>query len=349
MWRKSDLEMESEQSIFNGKKIVEMTGTVINFSQEVLIVRESQDETLLKSAVKGYQYLYDDAISICVINVFHRLLTYPKIAQADSLILNHWGGRGGDAQDLSDFIGLIIAHADHFESLTAIYIGGDFPLDDDFWPMDMADIHLTDIAYLIGFMPKLEYVHVQGASNWSDEGGGIISEPLNHRSLKKLIIESCKIDGKTIESLAGSQLPALEHLELWSGDHERFYCAPISWSRPIRALLSQPFPSLRYLGFRNSSLADDFAACLAQTKPINQLDYLDLSLGNLSDKGAKALLESPYLDRLKGLNISHHFVSKRFVRALKVRMEAHGGHLLDKNDYDSLDQENEYRFIFIPE
>ena len=88
-----------------------------------------------------------------------------------------------------------------------------------------------------------------------------------------------------------AELPRLEHLELWLGDG---YYGGIATAAPLAPLLSgNLFPNLKYLGLRNSRIADEVAKAVAASPILERLEVLDLSLGNMGDEGARALIASP--------------------------------------------------------
>jgi hypothetical protein len=110
-------------------------------------------------------------------------------------------------------------------------------------------------------------------------------------------------------------LPKLEHLELWLGALDY---GGIEAPAPLEPLLSGKFfRKLKYLGLRNSEMADEVAKAVAQAPILARLEELDLSLGALSDVGAEDLLRSPEIRKLKKLDLHHHFLSKPFIEELK--------------------------------
>ena len=78
------------------------------------------------------------------------------------------------------------------------------------------------------------------------------------------------------------------------------------------------FPKLKYLGLRDSEMADDIAAVLANAPVLKKVKRLDLSLGTLSDAGARALLGSRAVKKLEMLDVHHHFCSPAVVKQLKA-------------------------------
>jgi hypothetical protein len=64
-------------------------------------------------------------------------------------------------------------------------------------------------------------------------------------------------------------------------------------------LVPGQFPALKYLRLRDTEIADQFAAAVAKSPVINQLEVFDLSLGALGDEGGQALLDCPAITNLK--------------------------------------------------
>jgi urease alpha subunit len=74
---------------------------------------------------------------------------------------------------------------------------------------------------------------------------------------------------------------------------------------------------LKYLGLRDSEIADEIAKTIANADILDQLDTLDLSLGTLTDVGAKAFLSSEKIKNLKKLDLHYHFMSPDMVKQLR--------------------------------
>ncbi|MBK8475276.1 MAG: hypothetical protein IPL39_02930 [Opitutaceae bacterium] len=113
-----------------------------------------------------------------------------------------------------------------------------------------------------------------------------------------------------------SELPKLEYLELWLGTDEYGANHTVADLQPI--LSGRLFPNLKYLGLRNSQLADEIAAVVVNSPLIQHIETLDLSLGTLSDEGARALLKLPASPTLKRLNLHYNFFSADLIRQLKA-------------------------------
>src|SRR5262249_54080637 len=156
-----------------------------------------------------------------------------------------------------------------------------------------------DLTPLFEAFPRLETFRSRG-------GNDLKVKPFRHEKLKSLAIEASNLSRKVVRAVGECDLPALEHLEIWLGTDE--YGADTTPEDLAEILGGNRLPSLRYLGLRNSDIADDLPEALAKSPLMKRLRVLDLSLGTLSDSGAEALLAIPDLRRLEKLVIHHHFV-----------------------------------------
>src|SRR5262249_21721721 len=148
----------------------------------------------------------------------------------------------------------------------------------------------SDISPIFQAYPALEYFRIRGSDGLSIGGG------INHTALKSLIFESGGLPADIIREIAASKLPALEHLEIWTGSNGYGGAPTTKALRPF--LDGSAWPRLRYLGLRDSEYADEIAEALMGASILGQLDTLDLSLGTLGDRGGEALLNNPALKRL---------------------------------------------------
>jgi hypothetical protein len=133
-------------------------------------------------------------------------------------------------------------------------------------------------------------------------------------SLRTLIVESGGLDASIVRQVASSDLPKLEHLELWLGTDS--YGANWTLEDLAPILDGTRFPKLKTLGLRDSDQADAVAEAVTRSPLLQRIEVLDLSLGTLSDEGARALLASPAVKRLKRLDLRHNYLSAETARAL---------------------------------
>ncbi|HZB45747.1 MAG TPA: hypothetical protein VE360_10905, partial [Pyrinomonadaceae bacterium] len=147
-----------------------------------------------------------------------------------------------------------------------------------------------------------------------------------------------------VRDVTSSELPSLEHLELWLGDQGYGATAEIVDLAPL--FTGKLFPNLSYLGLRDSELSDAIAVAVAHSPVIERLRVLDLSLGTLSDNGAAAFLASPAAARLELLDIHHHYCSTGMIEKLEaagVKVEAG-----DRQEPDE-DGDDVYRYVAVSE
>ncbi|HEX4817250.1 MAG TPA: STM4015 family protein [Nonomuraea sp.] len=161
-------------------------------------------------------------------------------------------------------------------------------------------IQQCDVTPLLEAYPKLERFEVRG-------GSGLELRPVRHDALRVLRVESGGLGGGFVRALAASDLPALEHLELWLGVAEYGGDATVADLDPI--LRGERLPALRHLGLQDSEIQDDIAAAVAFAPVVARLESLALSMGVLTDDGAAALLTGQPLTHLRRLDLHHHYLS----------------------------------------
>ena len=256
---------------------------------------------------------------------FKDLFQDTKIHEIEALLVGCEDG--GDVESLEEYISLIIENASKFKSLKAIYTG-----DIDQEQSEISWIVQFDHSNLLKAFPNLVELRIKGGNSLS------IGE-MNMKKLKKLVILSGGLDNEIIKGLIHSQLPALEHLELWLGTDEYgfFYS-----KNEIEELLNVYSNSnLKYLGLVNCDRQDEIIELIIENKIILQkLDKLDLSLGNMSDKGGALLLNCPEIQKLPMLEITHHYMSDEMVNSLK---KINPSFIIDdRNESDAEDEDDRY-------
>jgi len=138
---------------------------------------------------------------------------------------------------------------------------------------------------------------------------------VHHGRLKSLIIQSGGLGANVVREVAAADLPELEHLELWLGEENYGGDATVADLAPV--LDGGLFPKLKYLGLRDSQIADQIARAVATAPVVERIRVLDLSLGALTDEGAAALLDSPAIARLEKLDVHHHYCSEEMTAKLQ--------------------------------
>lgn len=240
---------------------------------------------------------------------------------------NGLSGRGA-----ADVVEALVANRKRMPNLRALFVG-----DVTSEECEVSWIGYGDLSALLPTFPKLEEFRIRGAAN-------LTLGKIKHGKLRTFVIESGGLPEPLLREVWKAELPKLEHLELWLGlpNYEG-----IATAEPLKPLLSgKLFKKLKYLGLRDSAIADAVAGAIAQSPVLERLHTLDLSLGNLTEVGAEALLISPAVRKLKKLDLHHHFISPVFARELKkLPMEVDVGGAREPDFYSSGDTTDVYRYI----
>ena len=145
---------------------------------------------------------------------------------------------------------------------------------------------------------------------------------LDEAGLRKLVVETGGLPVAVVQAIGASDLPALEHLDLWLGTS--WYGADSEASDLEPILSGTRLPSLRHLALRNSEIQDEVAAAVASAPVVARLEVLDLSMGTLSDEGAAALLAGQPLTHLKSLDLHHHYISEPLQQRIRETLKPAG-------------------------
>lgn len=256
-----------------------------------------QGETLLPVAYRVEKEQWDEAID----TYLESFLTEPAACLVQALVIGWWAGASDSGPE--EVIAALLAARDRLPNLRGLFLG-DIPFSEN----EISWINQADLTDLLAAFPRLEHFRSRG-------GNGLGLQVFRHEHLKSLALEASNLPRDVVRAVGASDLPALEHLELWLGTSE--YGADTMPADLEGILQARHLPALRYLGLRNSEIADDIAAALAGAPLLQRLRVLDLSLGTLSDSGAEALLANPAIARLEKLDIHHHYVSEELVERLR--------------------------------
>jgi predicted DNA-binding WGR domain protein len=239
-----------------------------------------------------------------------------------------WGTEDVD-EGSGPIVAALVKARDRLPNLRALFLG-----DVTYDQCEISWITQSKLTPLFEAFPRLETFRSRG-------GNDLALKPFRHEKLKSLALEASNLSRKVVQAVGQCDLPALEHLEIWLGTDN--YGADTRPSDLAEILRGDRLPSLRYLGLRNSEIADDLPAALAGSPLMKRLRVLDLSLGNLSDRGAEALLNVPGLNRLEKLIINHHFVSPAVVARLKaLGVEVDAGDPQVAEDYGDDEEPDRY-------
>jgi hypothetical protein len=265
-------------------------------------------------------------------DLFVTLLDRPDVAALEGLVVGAWGDMFEQNGEAARVVEALVAARDRLPNLRAIFFGDIISEE-----CEISWIQNTDLGPLFGAYPRLEQFGVRGTT-------GLSFGTLQHASLRSLTIQSGGLDAALVRAVAAAALPALEHLEIWLGTPDYGGNATLGDLGPI--LAGDRFPRLRYLGLRNSEIADDIAAAVAAAPVLAQIRELDLSLGTLGDEGALALLASPAVARLERLDLHHHYCSPEVVAQLAAMPVE-----VDTSDLQQPDRDGDelYRYVAVGE
>ena len=230
---------------------------------------------------------------------------------------------------MTDLRAALTAGRSHLPALTAIYLG-DVVREE----CEMSWINQSDVSPLLEAFPHLQYLRTRG-------GEGLALGSPRHQTLRALACEAGGLDASFIRSLAISDFPNLEYLELWLGTDDYGGTATVADLQPL--LSGKLFPRLRYLGLRNAQIADQVAAAVVDCPLLQRLEILDLSLGVLTNTGAEALLklQSPSLKRL---DLHYNYISQDLIGRLEALPLN-----VDASRPVTMDLSEEYRFVAVGE
>jgi hypothetical protein len=228
---------------------------------------------------------------------FAVFLDDPDAEKVTGLIVGVWGQ--AFQEDSSPVVEALVAARARLPNLIALFLG-----DITYEECEISWITQSDVSPLFSAYPRLEHFRVRG-------GNGLRFGGLQHAHLKSLVVETGGLPVLALRDVLSADLPALEHLELWLGTDAYGWDGSVEDLAPL--LAGELFPHLRYLGLRNSDIADQIAVAIANAPILKRIRVLDLSLGTLSDTGAAALLTSPDIRKLEKLDIHHHYLSEEMV------------------------------------
>ena len=244
---------------------------------------------------------------------------------AVGLVIGNWSGDDPD-KDCERIVDYLTKNAGRLPNLRAIYLG-DIVQEEN----EISWIHQTDISPLLNAFPNLEMLRVRG-------GDGLSIKKPAHKRLRGLAIETGGLPKSVVQSVCKAKFPNLEFLELWLGTEEYGADFAVSDLQPI--LANKNFPKLKYLGLRNSDMADDIATVVTNSPVAQQVEFLDLSLGTMTDDGGEALL-SLESKSIQKVSIHRNFLSKPLVKKLKG--------LPFSVDATSQEEDDEWRFVAVGE
>ncbi|MFF4283722.1 STM4015 family protein [Streptomyces sp. NPDC001633] len=232
-------------------------------------------------------------------DVFERFVQTVDTTQVTTLLL---GFAGYDGPAPATYL---LDAAERFPRLQALFLGDE---------QDFSCIFQTDLTPVLECFPLLERLDVRGKQGWE-------LSPFRHTALRTLRFESCCLPSDVLRAVAASDLPGLEHLDLWLGvDDGEGEVADAFDLAPI--LSGERLPALRSLGLENSAIQDEIAEEVAKAPVVPRLRSLSLALGTLTDRGAESLLAGQPLTHLERLDLHHHFLSDAMMERLRAALPA---------------------------
>lgn len=263
-------------------------------------------ETTIYRVALSYEY-YNATPKVTWTQRFADFLSSPNVTGLTGLVVGVWNFAGEmDETKTAEMIEAIAAAHTQLPNLTALFLG-DIVSEES----EISWIELADVSPILQSYPALETLRIRGSNSLT------FGASLSHAHLKELAIETGGLNPAIIHEVLQADLPALEHLELWLGTPNYGGDATLDDLAPLLSPSSQLFPRLRYLGLRDSEIANDLAAALTISPLIERIRVLDLSLGLLDDQGARALLDCPAVRQLEKLDIHHHFCSLDMMERLQ--------------------------------
>ncbi|WP_223166901.1 STM4015 family protein [Nonomuraea sp. SYSU D8015] len=249
-------------------------------------------------------------------------------SQVTALVFGEWEECYEESAD--PIVARLAAEAERLPALRAIFLGAISPEESE-----ISWIQQADITPLLEAFPKLERLEVRGGSE-------LRMGPVRHDALRMLRMETGGLPGDVVRAVAGSDLPALELLELWFGIDQYGGDATINDVAPIMS--GERLPALRHLRLQNSEFQDEIAAAVAAAPIVGRLESLSLSMGSLGDAGAEALLSGQPLTHLRWLNLDHHFMSASMMERVAKALPGVEVVLSGRES-----RENSWRFVAVSE
>ncbi|MBL1104299.1 STM4015 family protein [Streptomyces sp. 5-8] len=264
---------------------------------------------------------------------FARFLETVDTTRVRALVVGAWG-EAYDS-DSGPVIESLLAARDRLPALRAVFLG-DMVMEES----EISWIQQTDVTPLLTGFPDLAELGVRGGSD-------LLFPALRHTGLRRLTIEAGGLPAEVVRGVGASDLPALEHLDLWLGTPDYGGDSQVADLEPV--LSGDRLPRLRHLALRNSEIQDAVAAAVASAPVVARLETLDLSMGVLTDEGAAALLGGQPLTHLKKLDLHHHYISEPLQDRIRQTLEPAGVEVdLDRGDADD-DHGADRRYVAVGE
>ncbi|MFI6422954.1 STM4015 family protein [Streptomyces sp. NPDC050842] len=265
---------------------------------------------------------------------FERFLKTVDPERVRALVVGGWDEAYEESS--APIVTALIAARDRLTDLRAVFLG-DMTGED----CEISWIVQSDVTPLLAAYPALREFGVRG-------GTGLAFPSIRHEGLETLVVETGGLPAEVVRGIAGSDLPALENLELWLGTDN--YGGDSTPEDLAPLLDGSAFPALRSLGLCNSVIQDAVAAAVAGAPVVARIERLDLSMGVLTDEGAAALLDGQPLTHLSRLDLSHHYLSEAMSERVRAALVPHGVTVvLDDAQEAEDDGDRVYRYVAVAE
>lgn len=239
------------------------------------------------------------------VDLFARFLDTVDTTRVRALVVGAW--EESYDTDSSHIVTALLDARERLPELRALFLG-DLVMEE----AEISWICQSDVTGLLTGFPALEEFGVRG-------GQGLLLSPVRHERLRALTVETGGLALQVVQAIGTSELPALEHLDLWLGTTEYGAGAGPADLEPY--LTCAGMPKLRHLALRNSEIQDAVAAAMATAPVVARLEVLDLSMGTLGDEGAQALLAGQSLTHLTALDLHHHYIGEELQQRLREALE----------------------------
>jgi hypothetical protein len=272
-----------------------------------------------------FEYESEDSI----LSLLEHFLVDSNAMKVTSLIIGVWNY---ECESNQSVVELLTNNSHKLPSLSALFLGDIIEEESQ-----ISWIVQSNLSAMLQAYPQLEYLQIKG-------NDGLSFGEMKLDRLKTLIIETGGLGLSVAKEVFQAQLPALEHLELWLGTPD--YGGDITPEDLAPLFDGSLFPQLKYLGLRDSEIADQVAVTVANAPIVQRLKTLDLSLGNVGDIGATALLDSPLIQHLEKLDLHHHYISEELTNKLtNLSLLVDVSDRQEANVYDG----EEHRYIAVSE
>ncbi|MFE7599247.1 STM4015 family protein [Streptomyces sp. NPDC057494] len=239
---------------------------------------------------------------------FERFLKTVDPGRVRALVVGGWDEAYENSS--ADIVTALIGANNRLTGLEAVFLG-DMTGED----CEISWIIQSDVTPLLAAYPALREFGVRGGSE-------LAFPSIRHSGLKALVVQTGGLRADVVRGIVGSDLPALEKLELWLGTDE--YGGDSTPDDLAPLLAGTAFPALRELGLCDSVIQDAVAAAVAGAPVVARIERLDLSMGVLTDEGAAALLDGQPLTHLTHLDLSHHYLSAAMCERVRAALVPHG-------------------------